>query len=216
MLGRIQSINQSPISKVRKILQKIQGRQGGPKIHHLKINELVTDVQDIADSLAKDFADKSSSDNYSQNFQNHKMKAENLKLHFSLNNKEDYNQLFSVAQLDSAISKSHDPSPGPDDIHYQLIKHLSAESLHNLLELFNNISETGFFPPSWPKATVVPIPKPEKEPSDPSNYRPIELTSCLCKITEQMINSRLVWYLESNNLLTAFQSGFRRGRSTLV
>ena len=74
------------------MIQKIQGKQGGPKIHHLKIDdELVTDVQDIADSLAKEFGDKSSSDNYTQNLQNHKMKAEKLKSNFSSNNKEDYN-----------------------------------------------------------------------------------------------------------------------------
>ena len=119
---------------------KIQGRQEGPKIHHLKINdELITDVQDIADTLAKEFADKSSSNNYNQNFQNHKMKAEKTKLNFSSNNREDYNQPFSKAELDSAISKSHDSSPGPDDIHYQLIKHLSADSLQSLLVVFNLI-----------------------------------------------------------------------------
>ncbi len=34
--------------------QRIQGRQGGPKIHHLKINdEFVTHVQDIVDSRAR-------------------------------------------------------------------------------------------------------------------------------------------------------------------
>ena len=31
---------------------------------------------------------------------------------------------------------------------------------------------------------------------------------------ERMINKRLIWYLESNNLLSRYQSGFRAGRST--
>ncbi len=60
---------------------------------------------------------------------------------------------------------SHDSSPGPDDIHYHLIKYLSADSLQSLLVVFNLIWESGFFPPSWAKATAVPIPKPGKEPS---------------------------------------------------
>ncbi|GFO04503.1 hypothetical protein PoB_003100800 [Plakobranchus ocellatus] len=34
----------------------------------------------------------------------------------------------------------------------------------------------------------VPIPKPGKDPSDPSNYRPIALTSCLFKTHERMVN----------------------------
>ena len=54
------------------MLQRIQGRREGPKID-LKHSD---DVQDIVDSLAEKFAEKSFSDNYTQNFQNPKMKAE--------------------------------------------------------------------------------------------------------------------------------------------
>ena len=71
-----------------------------------------------------------------------------------------------------------------------------------------------FFPESWRLATIIPIPKPGKDHAEPTNYRPIALTSCLCKTLERMINKRLVWYLESNNLITKFQSGFRAERST--
>jgi len=70
------------------------------------------------------------------------------------------------------------------------------------------------FPPSWRQSHVVPIPKAGKDSSDPSNYRPIALTSCVCKVMERMVNNRLVWYLERNKLITAMQSGFRKGRST--
>ena len=41
----------------------------------------------------------------------------------------------------------------------------------------------------------------------PNNYRPIALTSHICKIMERMITDRLNYYLES-------RSGFRKGRST--
>ena len=71
-----------------------------------------------------------------------------------------------------------------------------------------------FFPESWCLATIIPIPKPGKDHAESTNYRPIALTSYLCKTLERMINKRLVLYLESNNLITKFQSGFRAERST--
>merc|ERR1712237_73468 len=54
-----------------------------------------------------------------------------------------------------------------------------------------------------------------KDPQDPSNFRPIALTSCICKTVERMVNERLIYFLESNNLLTKFQAGFRANRSTI-
>ena len=95
-----------------------------------------------------------------------------------------------------------------------MLKHLPASSLQALLGIFNHIWTTGDFHEDWRLATVIPIPKPGKDPAEPTNYRPIALTSCLCKTLERMINKRLIWYLESFNLLSRYQSGFRAGRST--
>ena len=61
---------------------------------------------------------------------------------------------------------------------------------------------------------MIPIPKPGKDSKNPSNYRPISLTTCLCKTMERMINTRLVWSLEKNNILSKYQSGFRKGQTT--
>ena len=74
--------------------------------------------------------------------------------------------------------------------------------------------ETGKFPESWELATIILIPKPGKDHTEPTNYRPIALTSCLCKTLERMINARLVWYLEINNFISPVQSVFRSERST--
>ena len=70
-------------------------------------------------------------------------------------------------------------------------------------------------PSIWKLANVIPIPKPGKDHSEPSNYRPIALISCVCKTMERMINACLVWFLESNGFLSNIQCGFRQGRSTL-
>ena len=107
-----------------------------------------------------------------------------------------------MEELQDALRRAHDTSAGPDEIHYQLLKHLPSSSLLLLLNIFNNIWLSGNFPSDWRKAIVIPIPKPGKDPTNPTNYRPIALTSCICKTMERMINRRLVWYLESNKLLT--------------
>ena len=122
--------------------------------------------------------------------------------------------LLRPSVLKDAISKSHDTATGPDEIHYQMLKHLPLKSLQTLLDIFNNMWETGKFPESWELATIIPIPKPGKNHTEPTNYRPIALTSCLCKTLERMINARLVWYLEIINLISPVQSGFRSERST--
>ena len=65
-----------------------------------------------------------------------------------------------------------------------------------------------------PLAIVIPIAKPGKDPCLPTNCRPISL-SCLCKLIEKIVNSRLMWYLEENGILTPTQSGAGKSRSTL-
>ncbi|GFO42869.1 galectin [Plakobranchus ocellatus] len=106
-----------------------------------------------------------------------------------------------MAELKNSVNKSNESAAGPDGVYYQFLRHLPESCLHTLLKLFNNIWTTGDIPPSWREALVVPIPKPGEDLSDPSNYRPIELTSCLCKTLERMVNDRLVHVLESRNLL---------------
>ena len=82
------------------------------------------------------------------------------------------------------------------------------------MNIFNYNWTTGKFPDDWQYATTIPIPKPGKDAAEPNNYRHIALTSCLCKTLERMMNKILTWFLESNNHISQFQSGFRSDRST--
>ncbi|RUS68704.1 hypothetical protein EGW08_023534 [Elysia chlorotica] len=115
----------------------------------------------------------------------------------------------------TSLKRSNQSSAGPDGISYQFLTHLPDTCLEVLLNIFNSIWETGIIPPSWKEATIIPIPKPNKDTSDPKSYRPIALTSCLCKTLERMVNSRLVWVLETQGLISKYQCGFREDHSTL-
>jgi len=101
-----------------------------------------------------------------------------------------------------------------DDIHYQMLKHLPPNAVNTLLQALKNIWFSDNFLANWHTFTIIPVPKPAKDTSDPNNYRPIVLTSCLCKVMERMVNNRLVWFLEINKLITPLQCGFRKQRST--
>ena len=84
-----------------------------------------------------------------------------------------------------------------------------------MLDITNAKWKSDTFPESWRDALIISIPKPGKDHFNPLNYRPIALTSCICKTVERMVNERLVWYLEHNGLLAKQQCGYRSNRSTV-
>ena len=49
----------------------------------------------------------------------------------------------------------------------------------------------------------------------PASFWPISLNSCVSKLFERIILSRLLFFLESNSILSPCQTGFRPGQSTL-
>ena len=208
--------SRSSVKKTWDMIRKINGKNSSLNVGHLNVgHDVVTSKADIADVLADTFAEKSSSSNYSTSFQKFKNTKEKTKLNFKSDNNEQYNKDFSLKELMKALKKCHDTAVGCDDIHYQFLKHLPFRSLDSLLRIFNEIWHTGILPDSWKEAIVIPIPKPGKDSTNPASYRPIALTSCICKTMERMVNDRLVWFLEKNKLLAAVQSGFRKQRGTL-
>lgn len=66
-------------------------------------------------------------------------------------------------------------------------------------------------PKAWKEAVVIPIRKPGKDPSKPTSYRPIALTSSICKIMERMLTERLSYELEKKGKMASYPSGFRKG-----
>jgi len=184
------------------IIRKINGKTTDPLIKQLNINNnFTTSPTDISNALAGSFASNSSSDHYTAAFQTHKNRTEleNLNFHTSINS--DYNKEFSLRELHQALKISKSASVGPDNIHYELLRNLPITSKLVLLSLFNHIWLSGYFPPSWRKAIIIPISKPGKDSANPNNYGPIVLTICQCKTMERMVNNHLTWFLEYNNHL---------------
>ena len=127
----------------------------------------------------------------------------------------EYNEPFTMPELIAAVHSLRSVSEGPDLLHNDMLRRLPAVALEVLLATFNSIWETGTFPEAWREAIVIPVLKPGKSGSDPLDYRPISLTSALCKLMEKMINVRLSWFLERHDIFTRAQCGFRKHRSAV-
>ena len=97
---------------------------------------------------------------------------------------------------------------------YAMLKHISDSTKAFILSLFNRIWVESCFPSGWDTGITLPFPKPFKDGTLPANYRPVTLTSCLCKVMEKMVNVRLVWYLERKGIIFPIQCGGRLMHST--
>ena len=120
------------------------------------------------------------------------------------------NTLFEAHELSVAIrSSKFNFTPGWIEYH----KELPRYSTDALLKIYNLIWNKGQLPADWKHSVKTPALKPNKNASDPDSYRPIALTSLLCKVMERMISTRLRWWMEDKRKFNKFQSRFRTQRS---
>ena len=132
--------NRTPMNKIWNMINRIKGRVNSSTVKHLTINnKVITDKCDIANTLAEQLAYNSSSEHCSDKFLRHKFISEKKNINFTSANDEYYNNNFSEDELKSSLIRAHDTAEGPDKIHYQLLKHLPAESKSLLLDIFNYI-----------------------------------------------------------------------------
>jgi hypothetical protein len=121
--------------------------------------------------------------------------------------------IFTPANVLASLNELKTSSPGPDGISATLLKSARLELCDPLAQLFNDWIEIGFVPSQWHAASITPIAKVD-HPTDWSDYRPISLTSNMCKVFEKVLVKFIIrktadmW--TKNN-----QFGFLPGRSTL-
>ena len=123
---------------------------------------------------------------------------------------------FHMRELEGSLQQlERRKATGEDTIENSMLKNLPTTSKQYLLDLFNKLWNEGTIPKEWKTSIILPILKQGKEASNPKSYRPISLTSCICKLFERMVSARLVWFLEKNAKFSPHQYGFRPGRCTM-
>ena len=177
-------------------------------------NESITDDQKKAEQFNKHFANISKASRLSDQ---DKEKISDLKAkeRAPSANQESFETVFTLTELNRAMKKlKKRKAAGQDKLFNEMLMNLGNIGKQAILCLLNLSWCKGDIPKAWRNAVVSPILKKGKPPDDLGSYRPISITSCLGKLMERMINSRLYWWLEATNFLSKNQVGFRSGFRT--
>ena len=80
---------------------------------------------------------------------------------------------------------------------------------------FNLSIQDGIVPREWKNANIIPIFK-KGSRCKSENYRPVSLTSVICKLLESLLRDHMVEFITRHNLINQTQHGFLKGRSCLT
>ena len=106
-------------------------------------------------------------------------------------------------------------SPGVDGIPPKLLMETVEQISIPLARVFNLSLKEGVVPFEWKEANIIPLFK-KGSRNKSENYRPVSLTSVICKLLERLIKDHMVDFLVKHNLLNSSQHGFLKARSCLT
>ena len=135
------------------------------------------------------------------------------------NTKESQNRLITVhfqgLEIYNKLQKlKNKRSFGIDGIPPLILKTLSLDISEILKFIFQKSLNLSLIPDEWLKNTITPVPK-VKASSSPSDYRPISLTSSICRVMESIVLDKIVEHLENEKLFSQNQHGFLRKKGTI-
>ena len=104
-------------------------------------------------------------------------------------------------------------STGCDNISAKFLKDAAGVISTPLTHIINLSLQTSTVPSLFKKARVVPLFK-KGDRNKEGNYRPVSILPVISKILERIVFNQLHGYLNKNNLIFEFQSGFRPCFST--
>ncbi|CAB0013408.1 unnamed protein product [Nesidiocoris tenuis] len=122
---------------------------------------------------------------------------------------------FTMGELTAVLGSAKDhKAPGCDGIPYEFYKNAPLEFQEALLSLFNHILHSGDVPQTFGEAIIYPLYK-KGDPACLSNYRGLSFINCIGKILSCLLSNRLNKFVQQEDVLSEFQSGFRKGYSTV-
>ena len=110
--------------------------------------------------------------------------------------------------------KSH-KSAGVDGVANEFLKYCPTSTLSVITRWFNSVLDSAFVPTDWCTGIITPIYKGKGSRDNPDNYQGITLLSCIGKLFTSVINRRLKYLVEQEQIIGPEQAGFRPQHSTV-
>ena len=138
---------------------------------------------------------------------------------FSFLSNKTYNSLsispVTAGEIEIEIANlNSSKAVGPFSIPLHVLKLLKGVLSKPLEILFNASFTTGIVPNKFKLGNIIPVYKSGSRNNIISNYRPISMLSVFNKLLEKLMCKRLVSYIDSNNIFSETQFGFRSNHST--
>ena len=147
----------------------------------------------------------------------HKSATHSQVLHCKYNTREAMSNITTFEITEELVKKcllqlKTDKSPGNDGISPRILKEMSEQLCVPLSIIFKLRIDESTLPRQWRDAIICPIYK-KSEKRNAANYRPVFLTSIVCKTLERVIVQQLVEHIKMNHLDCEQQHGSTTGKS---
>ncbi len=119
-------------------------------------------------------------------------------------------KITSIQSYEAIKNTINKDSTGPDNLNIRHLKHLGPIAIQYLTDTLNLALSTNCIPQIWKLAKIIPIPKPNKDPTLGTSYRPISLLSPIAKTMEKV----LLPHITSKITPVSHQHGFKTQHST--
>ena len=120
-----------------------------------------------------------------------------------------------VASKINNMKENKSQSPGVDGISPKILKEIVEQISTPLAQVFNMSLQEGIVPLEWKEANIIPLFK-KGSRNKSVNYRPVSLTSVICKLLETIIRDHMMDFLVKHKLINPSQHGVLKARSCLT
>ena len=117
-------------------------------------------------------------------------------------------EIFTASKIyEILVSLDPNKAIGPDKVHSRVLKCAADAFSVPLAIIFRMSYEKSRLPVVWKHANVTPLHKSGSR-IEAKNYRPVSLTSVVCKVFERILKEVMLKHLLENNLISCSQHGF--------